>query len=52
MGENSRLSWLCRRGMKELALVMTRSRDKQDSHEDERKKESMRACLALGDRGC
>lgn len=49
MGENSRLRWLCRRGMKELDLVMTRYLDKQYSHASEIEKESFRDLLALAD---
>ena len=49
MGEDSRLRWLCRRGMKELDLVMTRYLDTQYSQADEMEKESFRDLLALPD---
>lgn len=49
MAENSRLRWLCRRGMKELDLVMTRYLDTQYSQASETEKESFRDLLALPD---
>lgn len=49
MGENSRLRWLCRRGMKELDLLMTRYLDTQYSRASEIEKQSFRDLLALPD---
>ncbi len=47
--EYSRLRWLCRRGMKELDLIMTRYLDTQFSKASETEKESFRDLLALPD---
>lgn len=49
MGKDSSIRWLCRRGMKELDLVMTRYLDTQYSHASETEKESFRDMLALPD---
>ncbi len=49
MAEDSRLRWLCRRGMKELDLVMTRYLDTQYSQASETEKESFRELLELPD---
>ena len=49
MAEDARLRWLCRRGMKELDLVMTRYLDTQYSQASEPERESFRDLLALPD---
>ncbi|MFV2030917.1 MAG: succinate dehydrogenase assembly factor 2 [Gammaproteobacteria bacterium] len=49
MGEDSRLRWLCRRGMKELDIVMTRYLETRYPQASEREKQSFRDLLALPD---
>ena len=49
VAEDSRLRWLCRRGMKELDVIMTRYLDTQYSQASEKEKENFEELLAMPD---
>ncbi len=49
MSENSNLRWLCRRGMKELDVLMTGYLDFYFDEADERERQSFRYLLEMED---